>query len=152
MNPYIGIFYKSNLLSPKTHEWRIVMTAPISPAQVMATLNIINNTISAVKEYAISHDREITERQKIRATLEVALKALDNDFKLVRQVLETKHNERMKLYEVLQISLAKSVKSNNVELVNMFTKVMLDVYDKGEHLSQLKLYDTNTFRKLTHEE
>jgi len=34
----------------------------------------------------------------------------------------------------------------------MFTKVMLDVYDKGEHLSQLKLYDTNTFRKLTHEE
>jgi len=121
------------------------------PAEAMMAVNLVNKTIDAIKEYSISHDREITERERIRATLVVALKAIDSNVKIVSQLLSQKHKERMKLYESFQACLVVATNNNDVAMVGVITKIMLETYDKGENLSQLPSYNASA-RELTHEE
>lgn len=122
----------------------------IGPIIVVEGTKAAIDVISALKEYSIERERQITERERVRATLEVCLKELELKAEAVRRALEIQHDERKILYGMLQESLSRAAERGDVNTFESITKVLLVIYDRGPQLEKLGLSITEA-KKLSHE-
>jgi hypothetical protein len=129
------------------------MAGVVGPVVVVEGVKAVSETITAFKEYAIARDKEVTERERVRATLEVCLKSLELNAGLVRVDLQNKHEERMKLYEVFQSGVTIAIERGDVAMVERISQTLIIVYDKAPKLADIgESMSKNASRKLTHDE
>lgn len=93
--------------------------------------------IKAFADYSIAYEKEITERERIRATLEVCLKELEAKSAIVQQALVQHHEERMKLYGLFQVGLEKSIERGDHAMYEKVSQTLLLIYEKAPKLSEV---------------
>lgn len=127
--------------------------AGLVPIIIAEGVKITVDVVKAFKDYSISYEKEVTERERIRATLEVCLREIEVKSSLVRQALEHSHTERMKLYDCMQIALHKSVEMGDTAMFGQITHTLIVIYDKAPQLSDLSnALPQSGSRRLTQDE
>ena len=92
---------------------------------------VLVKAFEAFTEYQKTREQEITERQRIRATVEVAVKQIESNRIIFEKYMESSFKEREKLYKMVENTLTIATAQRDVEMAKLALNFIIAVYNKN---------------------
>jgi len=92
---------------------------------------VLVKAFEAFTEYQKTREQEVTERQRIRATVEVAVKQIESNRIIFEKYMESSFNEREKLYKKVEDTLNTATARGDVEMAKLALNFIVTIYNKN---------------------
>ena len=103
----------------------------INPIAIAECGKILSDAFEAFTDYMKVKEHEVTERQRIRATVEVALKQIESNRIFFTSYMEKSFGERERLYKLAENVLDNAKLNSDVEMAKLALNFIVAVYNKN---------------------
>lgn len=92
---------------------------------------LLSKAFEAFTDYQKTKEQEITERKRIRTTLEVATKVIESNRINFEKYMETSFTERERLYKIAEKTLNQATEDRDVEMAKAAMNLIATIYHKN---------------------
>ena len=123
--------YPLEIIENKETNVPITIDADMKISLIKEGAGLIKEAIQCFTEYSCYKEHEITERKRINAWVKVVCHEIDARKEVVLEVLKNDREEREYLYNVMRENIKVAMERNQVELVEILTKTMVEIYQSS---------------------